>query len=244
MVAVLTGILFWPYMLVNGLLIYGLTALPLSSVDALFGWQTGLVCAGLILLFPFRGRLWRPIMLGWWDTPFSCRVHWEVKGPSGVWRGLYNDFMCPHERIFGQTFGDFVSDEKRLNKHCGETNKRENAERIWAAGSDLSALKQAKEDLGRSYYSVERTEAHDRYMKAFVRNFNAGKRKRLVPVLLKGWGGQMFYWGKLPRFTGQEPIEELVVRYREELFDGSGFQVVTDRVLKQFGPEDFEPEAP
>ena len=66
---------------------------------------------------------------------------------------------------------------------------------------------------------------------AFLQNFNAGKRKRVCPSWLKAPGGQLFHWGKLPRFTGQEPIDELVARYREEYFDGHRIVQVTDRVI-------------
>ena len=60
-----------------------------------------------------------------------------------------------------------------------------------------------------------------------------------MPAWLKAPRGQLFYWGALLRFTGQEPIEELVVRYREHYFDGRTVVLVTDRQLKAFGPEEL-----
>ena len=82
-------------------------------------------------------------------------------------------------------------------------------------------------------------ESRNRYITAFFRNFNAGHRKRLVPVWLKAPGGQMFYWGELPRFSGQEPIDELVIHYREHYFDGRRVLLVTDRVVKAFGANEL-----
>ena len=73
---------------------------------------------------------------------------------------------------------------------------------------------------------------------------DAGHRKRLFPVWLKAPGGQLFYWGELPRFSGQEPIAELVIHYREHYFDGRRVVRVTDRVVKEFGASELhEPEA-
>ncbi len=179
------------------------------------------------------------MQLGWWDTPFSCRVHYEVKGKSGAWYGLYNDFMCPNERIFGQLYGGFLSDEKRISKHIGETTKRNQFDALNAVGEDLSKLEQAKEELGRSYYDSKLEAVHDRHITAFFQNFNAGRRKRLVPFWLKAPGGQLFYWGQLPRFSGQEPIDELVIHYREYYFDGRRVALVTDRLVKEFGASEL-----
>ncbi len=242
MVAALSGILFWQYMVVNSLLVWAVWNLPPDVAGPLFGFQNGLVAAAILVLLPYQRKVWAPLHLGWWDTPFSCRVHYEVKGKSGTWYGLYNDFMCPNERIFGQIYGAFLSDEKRITCHIGETEKREQFDALNAVGEDLSKLEQAKEELGRSRYDSNLEAVHDRYITAFFRNFNAGHRKRLFPVWLKAPGGQLFYWGELPRFSGQEPIYELVIHYREHYFDGRRVVRVTDRVVKEFEARELHAE--
>ena len=83
---------------------------------------------------------------------------------------------------------------------------------------------------------------HMLYTSYTFRNFNAGHRKRLFPVWLKAPGGQLFYWGELPRFRGQDPIDELVIHYREHYFDGWRVVRVTDRVVKEFGASELHAE--
>ena len=234
-VAALSGIFFWQWIVVNSLLGWAVWNLPPDVAGLLFGVQNGLVVAAILVLLPLRGKVWAPIRLGWWDTPFSCRVHYEVKGKSGIWYGLYNDFMCPNERIFGQVYGAFLVDEKRITWHIGESHKREQFDALNAVGEDLAKLERAKEELGSSHYDSNLEFIHDRYITAFFQNFNAGHRKRLFPVWLKAPGGQLFYWGELPRFYGQEPIDELVIHYREHYFDGQ-------RIVKKFEASELHDE--
>ena len=79
---------------------------------------------------------------------------------------------------------------------------------------------------------VRRAARREQYLTTFLRQFNAGHRKSVVPLWLKAPGGQWFYWGKLPRFKGQEPIEELVVHYREQYFDGERIHLLIDQPVK------------
>ena len=231
MVTILSGIFFWQNMVVNAVLAWAVWSLPAHVAGPLFGFESGIAAAAILLLLPYRGKVWNPTRLGWWDTPLSCRVHWEAKGKSGKWYGMYNDFMCPNDRVFGQTYGDFLSEEKRITDHLGETKDRSVFDALNGVGSDLAKLAQVKAELGESRYDPALVAKHARYATPFLQNFNAGKRKRVCPSWLKAPGGQLFHWGKLPRFTGQEPIDELVARYREEYFDGHRIVQVTDRVI-------------
>lgn len=227
-----SGIFFWPFMVVNAALIWSVWNLPESIITSLFGWESTVLCALIIFIFPARKKIWAPQQLGWWDTSFIGRVHYEVKGKSGTWYGLYNDFMCPDEKIFGQTYGDFLSKEKRITKHIGETAMRERFDAIQAVGTDLSKLEEAKQQWGRNRYDPNLEATLDQYLTTFIRQFNAGHRKRIAPCWLKAPGGQWFHWGKLPRFKGQEPIDELVVHYREHYFDGDHIHLLIDQPVK------------
>ena len=85
------------------------------------------------------------------------------------------------------------------------------------------------------FYDADLEAVHDKYITTFIQNFNAGHKKRLFPVWLKAPGGQLFYWGRLPRFTGQKIIVELIVRYREYYYGGGELgHVVTDEVVKRY----------
>ena len=234
MIFLLSGILFWHFMVVNVVLAWSIWNLPAPLASSLFGWENGLLAAGILLLFPCRDKVWNPQRLAWWDTCFVGRVHYAVKGKSGSWYGLNNDFMCPDERIFGQSYGAFLTHEKRITKHIGETPMREQFDAIRAAGSDLSKIEEAKQRWGQDRYDPDLESVHDSHIKAFIRNFNAGHRKQVVPGWIKAPGGQWFYWSELPRFDGQEPVDELVVDYREQYFDGEHIRLVTEQRLKHF----------
>lgn len=231
-VAALSGIFFWQYIVVDLLLAWTVWTLPESVADSLFGVPQGLVAATILITFPRKARVWAPFKLAWWDTTFACRVCYEVSGQSGSRYGLYNNFMCPNERIFGQTYGDCISSDLRISGHIGETSRYECFKAINAAGQDVGALRTAKTDYGKSVYCAEREAVHDEHLKTFIHNFNAGHRKRVVPLWMKAPGGQLFYWGALPSFTGQEPIAKLNIVYREYYFDGVRVTVVTDRHIK------------
>jgi len=238
-VAVLSGIFFWQYIVVDAILIWTISTLPPSLANDLFGIQTGLAAAAVILVFPRKGKVWAPYRLAWWDTTFACRVCYEVTGVSGTRYGVYNDFMCPNERVFGQTYGECLSQELRITGHIGETSRRDCFEACHAVGQDSTALQAAKMAIGKSVYNAELEAVHDNYITTFFKNFNAGHRKRLVPLWLKAPGGQLFYWGELARFTGQERIVELVVRYREYYFDGERVTRITDTKLRHFHESDL-----
>ncbi|MEO2047042.1 MAG: hypothetical protein ABGX16_10760 [Pirellulales bacterium] len=142
--------------------------------------------------------------------------------------------MCPDERVFGQTYGAFLTKEKRITKHLGETSIRKHFDVIESVGSDLSKLEEAKQQWGLNRYDPQLEAIHDEYLTTFLQHFNSGSRKRIVPRWLKATGGECFYWGKLPSFTGQEAIDELAVHYREHYFDGEHIHLVTDQRLKTF----------
>ncbi len=228
----LTGILFWQFMVVIASLFWGVWNLPESVIGFLFGWESSFLMSLIIFIFPVRKKIWAPLSLGWWDTSFVGRVHYQVQGRSGNWYGLYGDFMCPDERIFGQTYGAFLSKEKRITKHIGETGVRAHFDAIQDVGTDLMKLELAKQQWGRSRYDAKLEATFVFFLTTFFQEFNAGRCKKIVPWWLKAPGGQCFYWGELPRFKGQEPIEKLHVHYREHFFDGFQIHLVIDQPVK------------
>ena len=69
-------------------------------------------------------------------------------------------------------------------------------------------------------------------MTAFLTNHNLGKPKRVCPRWMKAPGGQLYYWGRLPRFRGQEQVKRVIIHYREEIFDGTRFLTLRNELLK------------
>ena len=57
--------------------------LPAEVTAVAFGPLQAAVGLVFLVAFPLRHKLWRPMPLGWWDTPFTQRIHWVAHGPSG-----------------------------------------------------------------------------------------------------------------------------------------------------------------
>jgi len=127
----------------------------------------------------------------------------------------------------------------RVNEHIGEAATQEIANAIISSGGNKDQLDQVKVQYGVSYYNRSWELEYDRYMRAFWVNFNKGRQKSICPWWLKAPGDQLFYWGKLPAFTGQEPVVELSVFYREEFFDGKKIYPFCNDLLKtlEFNPD-------
>jgi hypothetical protein len=248
-----TGILFWEWIVVNGALIDAVTRLAPEDVALVFGpWS---VAAGLALvaLLPLRGRLWKPVKLAWWDTPFTQRVHWDVVGRSGRVYGLYNDFMCPHERLFGRVHGYAAVDAPILTYHLGQVYPHDASPHHrhsaalhlpYDAGRLRDDIVNSRGDravlaaLGKVHGARQRDEVEARldrtYLRRFFRGLRSGARKSILPARLswlKAPGGQYYYWGDHPAYRGQEPATKVIVRFREEFFDGERFLRLRDEPL-------------
>lgn len=255
MIFLSTGILFWEWMILNATFCVSVALLEPDVLSRLFSIESGIACAALVFLFPVRNLLWKPVWLAWWDTPFTARVHWEVIGESGKEYGLYNDYLCPHERLFGRVHGYAMVPERIVTYHLGqiypvdqsEHHKksavpfesfcdRELRDLVLASNGDPHALTAIKERFGAVRRDLDEEREHLRYMKTFLRRVGRGERKHVLPRalrFLKAPGGQYYYWGDRPGYRGQEPVKTLRFRFREEYFTGDRFAVICDRVLRE-----------
>lgn len=232
-VLVASGIFFWEWIFANAGIGYLLLTLQRDAPSA-FGWHALVVGLLLMLIFPARGKLWIPVPLGWWDTPFTQRVYWKVIGKSGKTYGLYNNFLCPHERQYGRVHGLFMVQDKLVTYHLGEVWRPALRDALHSAGANLEALNNVKSEWGVSLYEPWMIDQHKAFLKRYFGRLNAGARKRVLPAglsWLKPLGGQFYYWGNLPPFTGQERASCVEAWYREEYFDGEAIQTLTDRRL-------------
>jgi hypothetical protein len=206
--------------------------LPESVNQDLFGLSNGLLACGLMVALPILLNLWRPLKLAWWDTPCIDRIDWTVEGVSGKIYGLYNDFLAPNARLFGNESGYFLAQRKRLTRHLGETKSWPNAKAIYDSISTPQLLEEVRDRLGCDRYDEHQELEHDRYMKAFLTNHNLGHPKRVCPGWMKAPGDQVFYWGRHPRFLGQEMVKRLILRHREQIFNGVQIITLRDELLK------------
>lgn len=231
-VFILSGILFWQNFTMLTTLIGVLFFLPESVSQNLFGLSNGFFACGLMVVLPILLNLWRPLKLAWWDTPCIDRIDWTVEGVSGKIYGLYNDFLAPNDRLFGNESGYFLARCKRLTRHLGETKSWPMAKAIYDSISTPQLLEEVRDRLGSDRYDEHQELEHDRYMEVFMTNHNLGHPKRVCPGWMKAPGDQVFYWGRHPRFLGQERVKRLILRHREQIFDGVQIITLRDEWLK------------
>lgn len=226
-----SGLLFWDWMLTNVAIAVAIALMPEAVTDVAFGPIPTLAGVLFMLIFPLRHKLWKPMPLGWYDTPFTQRIHWRVEGASGATYGLYNDFMCPHERLYGKVHGCFLAPVPVMTYHLGEVWKPDLRDALREAGPDLGALASVREAYGIDPRDEAMATRHEVYLRNFFGALEQGRRKRVLPRglrWLKAPGGQLFHWGELPSFTGQEEAIRVTLHYREEYFDGEELRRLMD----------------
>jgi hypothetical protein len=240
-VALASGILFWENIGTNIALAITVGLLPVAEYEAAFGWPAALIGLVVILLSA-ADLLWQPWHLGWWDSPFTARVHWRVETVSGATLGLYNDFMCPYEREFGRVLGYFLTDEPVLHDHLGIVWDRRLRDLLVQADGDRDQLHTLKRTYGRSQKDEERSSEHIAFLTAMFTRLNAGVRKSPLPRSLrrlKAPGGQLYRWGDLPAYRGEEPVRRITIRYEERCYrpeyrpETGDFVLLADHVVQE-----------
>lgn len=240
-----SGILFWESLCVNAAFAFAVASLPHSPYDSVFG-PAAVGFAALILMLCVTDLLWQPFHLGWWDSPYTARVVWQVQTVSGSILGLYNNFMCPFEREFGRFAGYFLSREPLLHGPLGGLFDRTVRDRVVDARGDLEKLDELKRAHGKERWDPDMATAHLHFLREMFTRLNAGARKGPLPARLrwlKAPGGQVFYWGDLPSYRGGEPVSRIVIRCQERCYlpGTNTFALLRDRVLAEI---DFSTTSP
>ncbi len=235
----LSGLLFWDWILVD----LALAGVYLQGA-AWFGPAALLAGVALLLIFPLRHKLWRPMPLGWFDSPLTARVHWEAIGVSGRVYEIYNDFMCPYERLYGRVHGCFVPNKPLLTYHLGEVFRPELMRRLIDAGPNVAELEKLRDQFG----IVPRNDAliarHVEFLGSFFSCLNRGAKKQILPRGLswaKAPGDQIFYFGNLPAYRRQEPVVTVRLRFVEEYFDGQRPHRLDDQIVLEIPIPDVPP---
>ena len=243
----LSGLLFWDWILANLTVACAILLLPMGLTAEVFGPLQALVALLFMVAFPLRHRLWRPMPLGWWDTPFTQRVHWHAHGASGEAYGLYANFWCPHERLFGKVNACYLAPVPVMTYHLGEVWKHELRDALRAAGPDQAKLDVVRTEFGIEPRSDELAENHVDYIRRLFYELNHGAEKHVLPRwlrFLKAPGGQCFYWGDLPAYRGQENVAKVTLHYREEYFDGEHHLRLRDQKILEIPIDDSCAETP
>lgn len=233
-VFLLSGLLFWEWIACDIAVAATIAAAPAESIAPAFGLSPMLLSLLILAVFPLRHRLWKPMPLGWWDTPLTQRMHWLVEGASGKRYEVYNNFMCPHERLYGKVHGCFLAPVDAMTYHLGEVWKWELRDAIRRAGPDREQLDAVRHRFGIRPRNPDLAHAHRVYLQRFFASLNDGAAKSVLPTwlaLLKAPGGQIYYWGDLPAYRRQEPVVRVRIVYREEYFDGDRLHRLRDECV-------------
>ncbi len=220
-IAAASGILFWENIATNAILATTVAAAPVPVLDSVVGTNV-LPAATAVLALSTIDLLWQPDHLGWWDTPFTARVHWTLTTRRGEHYGLYNDFMSPYEREYGRTHGTFLCTQPLVHGHLGIVWDRQLRDRIAASAGRPEAINAVKKDHGTLHWDPAQTADHHAYLTAMFTALNQGARKSPLPRCLrwaKAPGGQLFYWGDLPRYRGGHDVATISAWYQERFFN-------------------------
>ncbi|MCX4676041.1 hypothetical protein OG413_12115 [Streptomyces sp. NBC_01433] len=236
-VVLASGIFFWENICTNVALALTTALLPGPEYAAAFGWQA-IVIALPVFILSTADLLWQPWHLGWWDSPFTARVSWQVDTVSGAVLGLYNNFMCPYEREFGRVLGYFLTSEPILHGHLGIVWDRELRDRLVHAAGDPDELRHLKQTYGQVQADDIQAREHIAFLAMMFTRLNAGTPKGPLPRRLrrlKAPGGQLYQWGDLPPYRGEEPVRRITIRYQERCYrpDTGGFALLADHVVQE-----------
>lgn len=219
-IAVASGILFWENIATNAILATAISTAP-TPVMAITTGPIAALIAIAVLALAALDRLWQPDHLGWWDTPFTARVHWRLTTREGVNYGLYNDFMSPYEREYGRTQGTFLCSQPIVHGHLGIVWDKQLRDRLAASEGKPEVLDAIKRAYGCVHWDAAESAAHRAYLTAMFAALNQGVRKNPLPRYLrwaKAPGGQLFYWGELPRYRGGQAVARISAWYEERFF--------------------------
>lgn len=220
-VALTSGLLFWENMLVG--VVFSVAAVAATGTDdpIQFGaWQW--LFSVVLMLLVLAGWAWRPNVLGWWDTPFSAKVLWTVETSDGENYGLYNDFMCPHDREYARALGNALVPESFVTFPLGGVEDVAIRDSLVRARPHPADIERAKKIYGTVHWNEGYASRHADYVRKLMTGVNSGTPKSPLPNRLrwlKAPGGHLYYWGDLPRYRKSKGHASRVsVWYREELY--------------------------
>jgi hypothetical protein len=216
-VAATSGLLFLENIAVGA----ALAAALLQAPAAAFGAFPALL-AGALYLLVLAGGAWRPTGLGWWDTPFTARVHWTGRTVDGRLVGIHNDVLCPHDREFGRAVGNVLTDEPFVTFSLGGVEDAALRDRLLKASRGEDSLPAIKQAHGHVHATPGARARHAAYLRALFTRLHSGVPKSPLPRglrRLKAPGSHLYYWGDLPRYRPADgPLRSIQVRYRETCY--------------------------
>lgn len=222
-VALTSGLLFWEN-IATGLLLAGAMAADAGAGRVAFGGWTWLGAVAVLMLV-VAGLLWRPNVLGWWDTPLSAKVWWRAHTADGRVFGLYNDFFGPHDREYARVVGNALVPEPMITFPLGGVEDVAIRDVLLREPLRPADLGHAKHRYGVVHRDEDRVARHAAYLRTMMAALNAGLPKNPLPRglhWLRAPSGHLYRWGDAPRYRRADgPVAQVSVWFREELYVGA-----------------------
>jgi hypothetical protein len=227
----MTGALFWEYIAVDLAMAWEIGTTPSPLLASTFNGPTAAAFALAMLVVPVILHAPR---LDWWETRLTQRVYWQVKGRSGSLYTLSHSFMEPYSDYF--YFGDYaLVPYRRVLLNLCHT--------FWGRQHQPTAQRLNRDDGDRIVPALTgggrvdpiKLQRHGEFLGRFFSAWNEGRRKRVLPRWLR-WlqapGNYLAAGGPGgPPFQGQEPVDEVRVRYLETFYGGAGIRVLRHELV-------------
>jgi hypothetical protein len=227
----LSGICFWEYAMVDLLLVVAIVSMPASV------WPGASVVA--VAAIGATRLWWFPSRLGWWDSAVCGRIVWTVEGVDGRHYRLTNDFMDPHERLYGRDPGACYLRDGMPSGTCGTVLSD-------AARCDLAAYarsegrdRKRRDQAAIASFDAEAIAAHRRRIRAIMNAVAVGKPRGPLHGhwrVLKAPGGHWYDRFHRERYDGSVAPAAVVADYREIVWldHRRAFLKVDERRLDRF----------
>lgn len=218
---VLSGILFWQWMLLEGTLalliqrIWRHRPVPFVSTPHL------LVSMVLIAGSP----LWvKPVALAWLDAPISYTYRYSAVTEDGRRFSLPPAFFAPYDFQFTLGFFKYLSPPPHLDITWGASGQREVADALMADRSP-EGVARVEREMGRDPREPGRQAVLEQFIARFVaRRVAAGPEQGgyawwSAPIQIRSWPlGEAYAW--------QAPIASVAVEQVTSLFDGERYREI------------------
>ncbi|MGB1253697.1 MAG: hypothetical protein ACPG8W_24005 [Candidatus Promineifilaceae bacterium] len=222
-----SGIFFWKWVVLNLALIWVLWALEHSAEKFPFTRATFFLS---LLFIPLSIVIWRPIQLGWYDTPLVHTYELEGIGISGTHYEIPRAMMAPYDVLFAQNRFSYLREKPLVIGTYGATLDRELLLRTTDEAFEYTAV---VADFGRDRSNPDAAARFDQFIKTFFGNLN---RRGTNTFLWHTFPAPHHIWnmakGEAP-YHLQEPLQTVRVQFTTTYFDGKQFKLLENETIRE-----------
>ena len=204
-VTLLTGISFWRWIAFEAVLLAFLLKDNLIADLPIFTWAFALISTVLVLAAP----LWaRPVNLAWLDAPVGYSYRLIATDAAGETGELDAGFFQPYGYQFAIAAFDYTSSDTLLPPYGGTLGNRDALHELYDASTPEEVF-EIEASTGLARYDEAKTAGLDRFLSAFVGNWNKDGEPPQVWTFAQG-PPQVLTFARDP-YTGPGPIETVEV---------------------------------